>query len=117
AALLAAIPKAPNRYSPLKNEDLALERRNLVLNKMYELDMINAETLKREKGKLLGLKQGKTEETPWLSTYIDMVLKEIEEKYHLSREEIYTGGYKITVGLDLKAQEVAYQHLQYEEYF
>ncbi|MGM8214725.1 PBP1A family penicillin-binding protein [Bacillaceae bacterium W0354] len=116
-ALLAALPKAPNRYSPLADEQLALERRNVVLNRMYELDMINANMLKREQGKMLGLNQGETEESPWLNTYIDIVLKEIEEKYHLSREEIYTGGYKITVGLDVEAQEIAYEHLQKNDYF
>lgn len=116
-ALLAALPKAPNRYSPLVDENLALERRNIVLNRMYELDMIDANTMQREMGKTLGLNRGEIKEQPWLNTYIDLVLDEIEDKYHLSREEVYRGGYKITVGLDVEAQEVAYNHLQNENYF
>lgn len=33
-ALIAGIPKSPNKYSPLNNPDLAIERRNLVLKLM-----------------------------------------------------------------------------------
>ena len=33
ASLLAALPKAPSRYNPFKNKDLAKFRRNLVLKK------------------------------------------------------------------------------------
>ncbi|TFB22077.1 penicillin-binding protein [Filobacillus milosensis] len=117
AATLAAMPKAPNRYSPLKNEKLALERRNLVLERMYDLDIIGAKKLKQSKGKTIGLNPGKTEERPWLHSYIDIVLDEIEEVYHLSRSEIYTGGYDIKVGLDRNAQATIYQELQKDEYF
>ncbi|GEL78378.1 transglycosylase domain-containing protein [Tenuibacillus multivorans] len=116
-AMLAAMPKAPNRYSPLRNKDLALDRRNLVLNRMYDLDMIDAKTLKQETGKTIGLNQGETQERPWLNSYIDLVINEIEENYHLSRHEIYTGGYEITVGLDPVAQKTIYQELQKEPYF
>jgi len=33
-ALIAAMPRAPSRYSPLVNQDLALKRRNIVLKQM-----------------------------------------------------------------------------------
>ncbi|NIR43270.1 MAG: penicillin-binding protein, partial [Gemmatimonadetes bacterium] len=36
AALLAALPKAPTRFSPLMNPENALRRRNLVLELMAE---------------------------------------------------------------------------------
>lgn len=117
AALLAALPKAPNLYSPLKNEDLALERRNLVLNRMHDLDWINADTLKSQTGRTLGLNQGETEESPWLNSYIDLVIEEMENQYHLSRQEVYTGGYEIKVGLDRQAQKIIYEELQNDTYF
>src|SRR6266436_9909171 len=34
AALLAALPKAPNNYSPINNPERALRRRNLVIDCM-----------------------------------------------------------------------------------
>src|SRR5881275_2435149 len=36
AAYLAALPKAPNNYNPFRQKDRALERRNYVLDRMYE---------------------------------------------------------------------------------
>lgn len=117
AAMLAAMPKAPNRYSPLNNEELTLERRNLVLERMYNLDMIDADKLKQTTGKTLGLNLGEHEENQWLNSYIDLVVDEIEDIYNLSRQEIYTGGYEITVGLDKQAQSIIYQELQNDKYF
>ncbi|GAA0471314.1 PBP1A family penicillin-binding protein [Alkalibacillus silvisoli] len=116
-ALLAAMPRAPNYYSPLNDEERALERRNLVLERMYQIGMIDAETARHEQGKTLGLELGETNESAWLSSYVDLVLDELEEDYHLSRDEVYTGGYRITVGLDPKAQETAYKRMQQDEYY
>ena len=41
AALLAALPKAPSKYNPYKNIELAKFRRNLVLNNLFENGFIN----------------------------------------------------------------------------
>ncbi|PZD94206.1 penicillin-binding protein [Paenibacillus sambharensis] len=43
AAMLAALPKAPERYSPLRNPDLARERQQLVLGLMEKHGVITAE--------------------------------------------------------------------------
>ena len=36
AAMLAALPKAPSKYNPYKNMELAKFRRNLVLKNLYD---------------------------------------------------------------------------------
>ena len=41
AALLAALPKAPSKYNPYKNKDLAKFRRNLVLNNLLDNGFID----------------------------------------------------------------------------
>ena len=41
AALLAALPKAPSKYNPYKNLDLAKFRRDLVVNNLYENSFID----------------------------------------------------------------------------
>ena len=41
AAFLASLPKAPNNYNPKKNYNKALERRNWVIDRMYENGLIN----------------------------------------------------------------------------
>ena len=45
AALLAALPKAPSRYNPYKNSELAKFRRNLVLKNLYDNNYINDKSL------------------------------------------------------------------------
>jgi len=40
-ALIAAMPKAPSRYSPLVNPDLAVKRRNIVLKQMKKVGLIS----------------------------------------------------------------------------
>ncbi|WP_409343949.1 transglycosylase domain-containing protein [Paenibacillus sp. MBLB4367] len=43
AAILAALPKAPEYYSPVKFPDKALERQKLVLERMVELGLITGQ--------------------------------------------------------------------------
>jgi len=55
AALLAALPKAPNSYSPIKNPERALWRRNLVINSMVTTGRISIADAARAKRKPLEL--------------------------------------------------------------
>lgn len=42
-AMMAALPKAPSRINPISNPERALERRDYVLGRMFELGYINRE--------------------------------------------------------------------------
>lgn len=42
AAMLAGLPKAPSTFNPIVNPERAVIRRNYVLGRMYDLDMISA---------------------------------------------------------------------------
>ena len=42
-SLLAALPKAPSKYNPYKNLELAKFRRDLVINNLFENSYINLE--------------------------------------------------------------------------
>ena len=56
AALLAALPKAPSKYNPYRNKDLAKFRRNLVLKNLLDNDFIDIATyedLKKQEEKLV----------------------------------------------------------------
>jgi len=55
AALLAALPKGPEAYSPLKYPDRALRRRNLVLSEMLADRKISAAEANAAKAAALGL--------------------------------------------------------------
>lgn len=116
-ALLAGIPKAPSTYSPITNVEKSKERRDVILSLMGDQKYITYDEVVRTQGKTVKLQVNKKQESPWLSTYIDMVFDEAEEKYALSNEELLRGGYTITVPLQVKLQKSAYDLFQRNEYF
>lgn len=50
AAILASLPKAPENYSPVRHWDRAKERQEVVLNRMVELNVIDAGQKQRALG-------------------------------------------------------------------
>src|SRR5699024_1715562 len=71
AALLAGIVNAPNGYSPIDHPEKALERRNLVLERMYEGDIIS-ESEKEEAGEQeLDLDISQRKSNPAYQAYVD----------------------------------------------
>ncbi|NIK12643.1 transglycosylase domain-containing protein [Alkalibacillus almallahensis] len=116
-ATLAAMPKAPNYYDPSEHPERVEERRDIVLSQMENHGMLQAEEMRQAQGRTLGLDLGDTESKPATNSYVDLVLDELEHDYHLSRDEIYTGGYEITVGLDPSMQETVHSRMQQEDYF
>ncbi|MFD5567677.1 transglycosylase domain-containing protein [Streptomyces cadmiisoli] len=56
AALLAGLVQSPSRYDPVNNEAEAVERRNLVLQRMAEVGDISSADAERAKKQPLGLK-------------------------------------------------------------
>ncbi|WP_407271643.1 transglycosylase domain-containing protein [Radiobacillus sp. PE A8.2] len=117
AALLAALAKAPNNYTPVNYPDKAKQRRDVVLQQMNRMDMISTEEMLELQGRTLGLNLSTKAEKPWLSAYIDAVVTEAEETYQLTRSEIRRGGYRIIATIDEKAQKTAYQLMQKQEYY
>ncbi|WP_223700998.1 transglycosylase domain-containing protein [Sutcliffiella deserti] len=116
-ALLAALPKAPNGYSPINFPDKAKERRDLVISLMHNGGYIQAEEALALQGKTLGVKVKENTETQSYLTYIDMVVEEAEALYGLTNEELHRGGYSITVPMHLAAQETAFELFKQNEYF
>lgn len=106
-ALIAGLPQAPSVYSPFNNMDLAVKRRNQVLNRMYKMRYITSEEYnkaKDEKVKLGPVPQYyTTNKAPY---FCDYVMKELE-KLGFDETEISQGGYKVVTTLDYKAQKAA----------
>ncbi|MBY6037960.1 PBP1A family penicillin-binding protein [Fictibacillus nanhaiensis] len=116
-ALLAGLPKAPNHYSPIKHPEAAKERRDLVLALMEKQNYLSPSETVRAQGKTIALNVYQEERNPAYSTYIDMVIKEANEKYHISREELRQGGYKIVVPMDPATQIAVYNRFQDGRFF
>lgn len=116
-ALLAGLPKAPNSYSPINDPDRSKDRRDLILTLMENQGFITADESVRLKGKTIALDVQTTVENEALYTYIDMVMEEAENRYHLSQEELMTGGYQIVVPMNKSMQQSTYDKLQDPIYF
>jgi penicillin-binding protein 2A len=110
-AMLAALPKAPSHYNPLKekNQERSEQRRLLVLRLMADQGRITEEEREKAANTPLQLNEKGVTEDPALFTYVDMVLEEAEEKYGLSSDDILTGGFEIYTALDLNAQRAMYE--------
>ncbi|WP_251551841.1 PBP1A family penicillin-binding protein [Neobacillus muris] len=105
AALLAGLLHAPNYLDPYKNYDEAIDRRNVVLAKMKELNMISSAEYKQAKAEKITLHDGGgsyvERKYPY---YVDAVLNEAESKYGLTQDEIMTRGYRIYTEMDQNLQ-------------
>ncbi len=104
AALLAALPKGPESYSPLKYPDRALRRRNLVLNEMRADGKITASQAEAAKATPLGLNIEKPANSiaPY---FVEEVRRQLEKQYGV--EEVHGAGLRVYTTLDLGLQTVA----------
>jgi penicillin-binding protein 2A len=116
-AMLAGLAKAPNGYSPIEHPERALERRNAVLHSMESTGVLSAEQKMQEQNKPLGLNLQDKGETPWLDSYMDLVIREAGEAHQMSLEELRRGGYRVIVNIDETAQKAAFGQFQNENYF
>lgn len=106
-ALIAGLPQAPSVYNPFNNKDLAIKRRNQVLNRMYKMRYITRDEYENAKNsdvKLAKVPQYyTTNKAPY---FCDYVMKELES-LGFDETEISQGGYKVVTTLDYKAQKAA----------
>ncbi len=110
AALLAALPKAPSKYNPFRNKELAKFRRNLVLNNLYENNFINEKKYLEIKDKPIELKKIKKVFFEDSQYYIEDVRKNIIDQ--LTYEKVYNQGYNINTPINLELQKIVTQSLR-----
>ncbi|OXM83597.1 penicillin-binding protein [Paenibacillus rigui] len=107
-ALLAALPKAPTTYSPAKNKEKALERRNLVLSLMKEQHFITAAAYTQAAARPIALKQNSQESLKGkYPSYVDYVIQEAGDLYGFTEEQILTTGLRIYTYLEPQLQQTA----------
>ena len=110
AALLAALPKAPSKYNPYRDIELAKFRRNLVLKNLYDNNFINDKDFKNFKSQDINLKKTKKVFLEDSQYYIEDVRKNVIEI--LSYEKVYKQGFNINTPIDLDLQKIAIQSLR-----
>jgi penicillin-binding protein 1A len=103
-ALLAAMPRAPSRYSPLVNAPLAIKRRNVVLKQMVDTGVISHDEYNKARSTAFSPPQ-RTRNGKRAPYFVDFV-KEVLEK-QLGSRLLYRGGLAITTTLSMARQAAA----------
>ncbi|NIR45094.1 MAG: PBP1A family penicillin-binding protein [Gemmatimonadetes bacterium] len=129
AALLAALAKAPTRYSPILNPERALGRRNLVLDLMARQGYISWAEAEAAKAYPLPTSRARGRENQIAPYFVEWVRQMLDDRFG---EDLYRAGFKIYTTLDLEMQAIAdsalkahlaflesevtdYEHMTYEE--
>jgi len=109
SAMLAGLPQAPSRYSPLKHFERARKRQNYVLRQMIQNNYITSEEAALAKSEEITLADQKNyfmEKTPYYSEYIR---KYVLDKY--GEEKLFNSGLNIYTAVSEKIQEQAEKDL------
>jgi penicillin-binding protein 1A len=105
AALLAGLPQAPTTYSPTRSKAAAKERRNEVLRKMADLDMITPQQAEHAMGRNLGIKRSEYFTRRREEYFFDYVKDQLFREY--GAQTVRQGGMKVYTTIDLDKQEKA----------
>jgi len=107
-ALLAGLPRRPEYYSPFKDEQRAIERRNLVVSLMAEEGYVKPDEAEKARKADLKLAEDRRPlgvtnfRAPYFTNY---VMREIVGRY--GPDALYKGGLTIHTTLNLEVQEAA----------
>lgn len=108
AATLAALPRAPSRFNPRSNKQLAYEGRKEVLSRMVEQKLIDQSDAEKAANQKIRLRHG-TEKTNSPAPYFVEALREVLEEQ--LGDAIYSKGYTIYTTLDANMQATLEQEL------
>ena len=110
AALLAALPKAPSRYNPYKDIEVAKFRRNLVLKNLLDNNYITSEWYEKLKNKEIILSKNKKIYLEDAQYFIEDVRKNVIENF--TYDKVYKQGFNINTPINLEFQKIATNSLR-----
>lgn len=122
-AVLAGITHGPESYDYNKAPEKIKERQEVVLTKMYELQMITEEEYNQALSQELVFNRAVvTSSTPYIvEAVIDQVIKDLQEEKDISKElaskMVYSDGLKIYTNIDPKVQTAIEKVYNDESYF
>lgn len=110
-AFLAILPKAPERYGRPQHEQLALARRNFVIDQMVANEFITPEQGTSARREDLGLVQQRQERSADAGYFLEEVRRQLIEKFGETAEDsgnsVYAGGLWVRTSLDMELQDAA----------
>ncbi|WP_210092485.1 PBP1A family penicillin-binding protein [Ruegeria sp. HKCCSP346] len=115
AAMLAAMPKAPSDYHPVREKERLLARRNYVLREMYQNGYIDQATYESEVEKPLRSVQNGDFESfrtalPPRDYFTDEIRRQLSEDF--GEGEFFTGGFTVRASVDEEMQVEAAKALR-----
>ena len=115
AATLAAMPKAPSDFHPVRNKDRLLERRNYVLREMWQNGYLDEATYTSERDVPLksvqaGDYQAFRAQLPPRGYFTDEIRRQLSTSF--GEEEFFSGGLTVRATVDPELQEVAAKALR-----
>jgi len=105
AAYLAALPKAPNNYHPVRFPEAAKIRRDWVISRMYEDGHISEAEAREALSEPLAIRQRAETEYARADYFAEDVRRELLARY--GEKGLYKGGLSVRTTVDPKLQEVA----------
>ena len=115
AAYLAALPKAPSNYHPVREKAAAIDRRNFVLREMFENGYIDEARYQAARASDLVTVQGGAiasfkSTLPPRDYFTDEIRRQLSDRY--SEDEFFGGGLAIRATVDPELQTVAARELR-----
>jgi len=105
AAFLAALPKAPNNYDPIRRPEAAIARRNYVIDRMLEDGAITAEAAAAARAEPLEVYEPDETEVLSADYFAEEVRRELLERY--DAEVLYGGGLSVRTSMNPEFQALA----------
>jgi penicillin-binding protein 1A len=110
SALIAGLPQAPSRYSPVTHFDRAKARQRYVLGRMRKEGFITKDQQQRALATEIVLKEGREnsfEKAPYFAEHVRRYLEA-----HYGRDVLYRGGLKVYTTLNLAMQRAAQEAMK-----
>ena len=105
AAVLAGLPKAPNRYSPMRHPQIATARRDWVLDRMVEAGAATREEIVQSKAQPIDLRHRQYTEQVRAPYFAEEVRRELLARY--GEKVLYGAGLSVRTSLDARLQAAA----------
>ena len=105
AAYLAALPKAPNNYHPIRKKKAAIGRRNWVIKRLLQEKIINKDQAIEAKNSELTVIKRDEFKTVEARYFLEEVRRGLIDSY--GDEGLYKGGLTVRTSLDPRLQKIA----------
>ena len=112
AAMIVGITQAPTRFDPYKNPENCTQKRNLVLSKMLEHEMIEQDEYEKSIAAELGIRKKTSVHASIYSYFVDQVINDVIEDLQKEKgysqtfasQQVFGGGLRIYATVDMNVQ-------------